>query len=159
MISMRTVLILAVALLCPLMAFGQLNFYEDFSSTAYMDAANSTAWWDASAGEIKLYPFNLSIVGSNSTLDNSYDIVVEGNYAFVAVADSGLQIFDITDPAIPILAGGIRTADRALGLAVAGNYAFVADEECCVEHLPSVLPVTRSRPSRSCRRIGRGRRC
>ena len=63
------------------------------------------------------------------------DSYASGSYAFVggfasglqAVWESGLQVFDISDPADSVLAGSVDTPDHALGIHVAGSHADVAD--------------------------------
>jgi hypothetical protein len=54
-----------------------------------------------------------------------------GNYLYVAQADSGLAIFDISDPYRPFIAG--RSAPDSAGyhtyndIEIAGNYAYIAE--------------------------------
>lgn len=56
----------------------------------------------------------------------AYDVMVSGNYAYVAAGANGLKIYDITDKATPTFAGSQATTN-ALGVWVSGNYAYVAD--------------------------------
>jgi len=71
------------------------------------------------------------IVGSVDTPDYALDIAVDGNYAYIACGNSGLQIIDIGDPFKPLIKpsiiGWVDTPGYASGIAVAGNYAYVAD--------------------------------
>ncbi len=47
------------------------------------------------------------------------DVVVSGTWAFAASYNSGLQVFDVTDPSRPVYAGGVSTgADHAMGIAL-----------------------------------------
>ena len=40
------------------------NLYqEDFTTTQYRDAVNTTAWWNTSPGELNLNPYMLTLVG------------------------------------------------------------------------------------------------
>ena len=55
------------------------------------------------------------------------DVKVVGQYAYVAVGEGGLAVFDVSDPANPVRVGGYDTSGLAYGVAVAGNYAYVAD--------------------------------
>jgi hypothetical protein len=55
------------------------------------------------------------------------DVAVAGNHAYVAAADSGLAVIDISDPASPQRVGAADTPSIARGVAVAGNYVYVAD--------------------------------
>ncbi len=54
-------------------------------------------------------------------------MAVSGNYAYVADADAGLQVIDVSNPANPQRVGGYDTSGYAYGVAVSGNYAYVAD--------------------------------
>ena len=56
-----------------------------------------------------------------------YRIAVDGNYAYVADVEGGLQIVDITDPENAMAVGQCATADRPFDVSVSGDYAFVAD--------------------------------
>ncbi len=103
------------------------QYVETFSTTAFMDPANTTAIWDTGAGELMLPPFMPSIIGGYDTPSTAYNIEVAGNLAFVADYASGLQIIDITNPANPAFVGSFVPADRSQGVAVSGDLAFVAD--------------------------------
>jgi hypothetical protein len=58
--------------------------------------------------------------------DTYQDVVVVGNYAYVAAETTGLEIFDISDPANPVMVGHYDTKGEAYGVALSGNYAYVA---------------------------------
>ena len=58
----------------------------------------------------------------------AYGVAVSGNYAYLAVAEAGLQVLDVSNPANPQWVGGYDTSGGALGVAVSGNYAYVADD-------------------------------
>ena len=60
------------------------------------------------------------------TTGNSYGVAVAGTYAYVADANSGLAMIDISDPANP---GPPVYCDTtyALDVAVSGSYVYVAD--------------------------------
>ena len=46
--------------------------YEDFSSTAGRDPAHTTAWWDTVSGQLKLFPFQPSLVATYDTPGEAY---------------------------------------------------------------------------------------
>jgi len=52
---------------------------------------------------------------------------IDNNYAYIACGTSGLQIINVSNPALPVLAGSYDTPDWAYGVAVSGGYAYVAD--------------------------------
>jgi len=104
------------------------SYTEDFSTTAYKDAAYTTADWDTSAGELRLYPFVPTLVG-NCTFNEAFDVVVDGDHAFVAAAGAGLVVVDISDVTSPSLAAIYDTPGYTQEAFVFGNYAYVADGE------------------------------
>ena len=54
-------------------------------------------------------------------------VQVVGNHAFVTDGIAGLQVFDVSDPGDPVLAGSYDTSGDAWGVEVVGNLIFVAD--------------------------------
>ena len=49
--------VFAVLVLCSRPAFpANHKFVEDFATTQHRDAPNTTAWWDTTARELKLFP-------------------------------------------------------------------------------------------------------
>ena len=57
----------------------------------------------------------------------SVDTHVVGSLAYVAANTYGLQIFDISDPAAPVLVGSYDTEGYAADVEVVGTLAYVAD--------------------------------
>lgn len=70
-------------------------------------------------------PTYREVVGSYSTTW-VWDIAVNGNYAYLADSDGGLQIIDISTPTSPQFAGSYPNASIC-GVAISGNYAYVSD--------------------------------
>jgi hypothetical protein len=68
---------------------------------------------------------NLAPVGIYATPD-ARDVVVIGQYAYVADWETGFQIVDISDPAHPRRVGECWINGRARRLVVRDNYAYVA---------------------------------
>jgi len=60
------------------------RYMEDFSTTQYKDTLNTTAWWDTVTGELKLWPFELTLAGSYDTPGSAYGVAICGDYAHVA---------------------------------------------------------------------------
>ncbi|MFN4844118.1 MAG: DUF4347 domain-containing protein [Dolichospermum sp.] len=71
--------------------------------------------------------FAPTLVGNYNTTGIAYGVQVVGNYAYVADWSSGLQIINISNPAVPTLVGTYDTSSYAHGVQVVGNYAYVAD--------------------------------
>ena len=55
------------------------------------------------------------------------DVEVVGTNAYVAAAGAGLQVIDISNPALPVYRGGFDTIGSANGVQVVANLAYVAD--------------------------------
>ncbi len=102
-------------------------YVEDFQSAQYMDSSNTSAYWDTTAGLLRLHPFTLTEVGRCDAFSTAHDVAVAGNYAFIADYNSGLKVVDISDPTGPVLAGSYDTAGNPTGIAVSGDYAFITN--------------------------------
>ncbi|NQT35547.1 T9SS type A sorting domain-containing protein, partial [bacterium] len=66
-------------------------------------------------------------VGYYDTPGNAHDITVSGDYAYVAVGNSGLCVISVADPERPEEVGYLDTPGYAWGITVSGDYAYVAD--------------------------------
>ncbi len=60
------------------------------------------------------------------TLGKAYDVVVEGDLAFVAAGRGGVRIIDISEPLAPVELGFNDTPMDGRGLAVVGDMAYLA---------------------------------
>jgi hypothetical protein len=69
------------------------------------------------------------------------DVVVAGNYAYIAAGAAGLQVVDVSDLAHPFLAGSLATSGNANDVRVAGNLAFVADGPAGLEIIDVSSPT------------------
>jgi hypothetical protein len=67
---------------------------------------------------------NVSKVGEWGT-GPYLDVFTQGNYAYCAAGDGGLDIIDISDPASPRIVAGCETGGDAKNVEVKGNYAYV----------------------------------
>ncbi len=75
-------------------------------------------------------PLNPYYTGNFSTNDANEcmnDVVVSGDYAFVADSAHGLMILDIRDRTSPVLSGFCPTAGTADAVYIQGNYGYIAD--------------------------------
>jgi hypothetical protein len=59
--------------------------------------------------------------------DTVKDVALAGNYAYVADYESGLRIFDASNPTAPVEVGFYDTSGFAEAVTVVGSYAYVAD--------------------------------
>jgi hypothetical protein len=88
------------------------------------------------AGSAGLSIFDLSIptdyeqpISRFFTAAKPFNIVVQGNYAYLANGDSGLQIIDISNPGQPTLAGSLTGRWPKFNVAAMGAYAFLEHVE------------------------------
>ncbi|MFH2052546.1 MAG: FlgD immunoglobulin-like domain containing protein [bacterium] len=106
-------------------ASAQYVFVEDFTTDTYKDAVNTTAFWDTTAGELKLQPLPVH-VGGLATLVSATDLAIAGDLAFVLGTSQGFNTVDIGNPAAPVARGAYSTSPGdANGIAVAGDFAFI----------------------------------
>lgn len=101
-------------------------FSEDFTTTTYIDSGdtNVTGW---GSGGIRLPKKEPSFIGAYDTVNESMDVYISGDSAFIADYYDGLQIIDISDPSTPTYIGSYNTPDRAVGIYVEDDYAYIAD--------------------------------
>jgi hypothetical protein len=136
-------------LLAP-MSFNASDVYEDRVEMTWVDRSGIEEGFkiyrdgellENLAPNVTSYTYSkFGLAGFYDTPGQSYDVVVSGNYAYVADGSAGLQIIDISNPAAPTLVGtyhslGTSTVTGALDepvttwfVAVAGNYAYVPDQ-------------------------------
>jgi len=123
-----TVIILATWILVPAPGNAvERGYQEEFTTTEYEDALNTTAWWDTTATELKLWPFQSYIMGSCDTPGGAISVAVSGDVAYVADYGSGLQVIDVVDPAHPTIIGSCDMPGYAHGVVVSGDVAYVAN--------------------------------
>lgn len=72
---------------------------------------------------------NVSMVwNSNYYWDSAWDVVVQGDYAYVTTCSTGLKIVDVSIPEAPIEVGCCRTPREDYDkLDIQGDYCYVAD--------------------------------
>ena len=106
------------------------TFTEDFTTTTYMDEANtnSSGW---GTGVIEISKKKPEIVGNigSGLIDDTVDVFVEGDFAYVTNQGEGLKVVNITDSTNPFINGTYITYNIAESVYVDGNYAFIADYE------------------------------
>ena len=71
--------------------------------------------------------WNVTMVGSLYDFwEYANDVAVSGDYAYVAAAQSGLQVVDVSGPTSPVTVGHMDVLD-AYRVSVSGDYAYVVD--------------------------------
>jgi hypothetical protein len=69
---------------------------------------------------------NIELIGSlYSFWDSPYDLVVSGNYAFVACRFAGLRVVDISNPSSPIEVGYCDSIEGARKIVISENHLYV----------------------------------
>jgi hypothetical protein len=105
------------------------KYIEDFTSKQYCDTLNTTAWWDTTAGEIKLHPFEMTIVGSYDTPLKACYMGLGGDYLYVGDMHEyagALLVLNVSDPTSPTLAASVTMPSEVRHVRVEGDYAFLA---------------------------------
>jgi len=69
---------------------------------------------------------NPTFVGVSDELMDATDIAVAGSYAYISDSDEGMRVYDVSDPTLPVLMGGVGCAESARALALIGDHAYVA---------------------------------
>jgi hypothetical protein len=73
-------------------------------------------------------PARPAVVGQTAALSSSMDdVVVAGDYAYLAVSDEGLRIINIANPATPVEMGSYSISGRTWALAIVGDRAYLSD--------------------------------
>jgi len=78
------------------------------------------------AAECVDYGDFLHVAGRVETLSGALDVALSGTRAYVVYGQSGLSIFEATDPAHPTLLGTYVTSDPFNGIVVNGDRAYLA---------------------------------
>ncbi|TFG11266.1 hypothetical protein EU537_12825, partial [Candidatus Thorarchaeota archaeon] len=102
-------------------------FHEDFTTSMYKDAANSynvTGW---SSGEIGLDRESLTLADSVALDSISLGVCVEGDIAYLATSDAGLQVVNVSDPYHAFKIGGYSTGGASYQVRVKGNMLYMVD--------------------------------
>jgi len=71
-------------------------------------------------------PYDPTLAGSYGPIQAT-DIYVAGDYAYAATGNSGFQIIDVSNPAIPNLVESYDTPGDAVGIFAPDEYIYVAD--------------------------------
>jgi hypothetical protein len=69
-------------------------------------------------------------------------LVVDGPFAYVAVASAGVDVLDVSDPTDPLRVATVQTPSAAYGLAVSGSYLYVAFGRYSGESGVSIIDVS-----------------
>ena len=127
----------AVSATSALILSGDANTYVYFKPDANysgtLEDAITFKAWDGTGGYTNGetgVSLGASIIGSYDVSGSVSDVVVVGDYAYLANSTTGLDVIDISNPANPTKVGNYANAiDYELGVEIGGNYAYVLTDE------------------------------
>ncbi len=102
------------------------SFTENFSSTTYRDFANSDVS-DWGSGEIRISNQEPSELGNYPSSDESLDVAIDGDLAYVPDRTNGVMILNISNPLSPSFVGNYTPSvtNRAEDICIRGDYAYI----------------------------------
>jgi hypothetical protein len=69
------------------------------------------------------------------------NVEISNGYAFVAAGSAGLQVVDVTNPAVPAIVASRDTSGTAIDVRILGRYAYVADGNAGLQIIDIVNPA------------------
>jgi hypothetical protein len=102
-------------------------------------------------------PENPQFLGQTEMLPHLVEnIVINGNFAYVAASYAGLQIIDISNPQLPLIVGSETDPTLAFAIAYTNNHVFITDPETGTLRLLNVSDPTHPSPVWSLNGFGGG---
>jgi len=104
-----------------------------FVNTTYADAVNRRLYVGTGSGQIQIYDLSplpnqpVFVTSFSVSPDNINGLFLSGTLLFAACGNTGMAIFDITNPAAPLLRSVTNTSGVATDVIVNANIAFLAD--------------------------------
>ncbi|MDF1497658.1 MAG: hypothetical protein P1P90_06450, partial [Patescibacteria group bacterium] len=76
-------------------------------------------------------PSNMTYIGGSSTgfSGNAFTVVVKGDYAYVADSGNDIEVFDVTNPAVPTHVANIAISAGSRDMQIVDNYLYANDNE------------------------------
>ncbi|MBI5741060.1 MAG: putative Ig domain-containing protein [Nitrospirae bacterium] len=125
-------------------AANNLQVRWDFEDDGTWDTPYS---YDKTAATDYQFPQSLLFIGGigaqggwQNNLDTE-DILVSGNYAYVARQLKGIEIIDVSNPYSPVIVTTYNTPGEALKSFVSGNYLYVADGSAGLQIIDITNPI------------------
>jgi hypothetical protein len=120
------VLVLGFVLPSPVVAQMTNVFNEDFSTKEYIQDG-FTCEIDTVAGQVSLKDFEMTLAAGYITSGSAYDVVVSGDFAYVADHFGGLIVIDISNLGSLHEEGSYNTSGTADAIDISGDHVFIAD--------------------------------
>jgi len=95
---------------------------------AFLWVALGAAGFGSASADCIDYSEYLHLVGGLET-NRANDVVLSGDYAYVADGTSGIVAIDVSDPGEPVRIDSVLTVDSAWGIALRDSLIYVADYE------------------------------
>ena len=122
-----------IFLVPPWAAMAQHTFTEDFTTVTYQDSAHTTADWDTAAGELKLRAIHSTKLGQYGPATACIGVDVDGDHAFLACHNGGIEIIDISNLESPVLLSSQSTSGVCRSVVVDGDYLYAAVDNMGLE--------------------------
>jgi hypothetical protein len=82
---------------------------------------------DVARAQCTWYDELMHVEGHGALDGEARDVAFAAGFAYVAAADAGLHVVNVSDPAQPLLVATVDTPGQARGVAVSSDLVFVAD--------------------------------
>jgi hypothetical protein len=112
---------------------GEITSAGMFVITTYADALNRRLYVGTGSGQMQIYDLsplpNMPVLISSFSVssDNVNGLFLSGSILFAACGNTGLAIFDVSDPSTPQLRSVTNTSGVATDVIVNSNIAYLAD--------------------------------
>jgi len=101
----------------------QVNALGEANGVAYIAAQDGLWVLDVSD------PIQPTLVSNQPITATVQDVVIAGQYAFLAASENGLRVFDVSDPLNPYEAGWLDTPGIARDLSLTGDTLYLVEDE------------------------------
>jgi hypothetical protein len=115
-----SVLAVCLFLIQPVSSTPPLRYVENFTTTQFRDSVETTAWWDTTSGQLRLYPFTPGLASQYNTAGVALGVAVAGIHAFVA--DNTIR-YDVPAGDVDVILEIVDVRGRRLRTLVTGRQA------------------------------------
>jgi hypothetical protein len=106
-----------------------VTWQQNAQRTGIVSLTTRLTNWMAQAAGSWINPFQESSFNAAGTNDGVH-VATQGNYAYlVRNGGTNFMVFDVTNPAAPVLRGSLTLTGTTMDVAVSGNYAYVSNQD------------------------------